>query len=76
MLVGIPERTLVGMPFVRDGVEVDVMVEKNTRDKKVIAFKKRRRKRGFWRDVTILIVLDIRIPGGEGNDHEKRVSWG
>ena len=47
MLVGSPERTLVGMPFVGDGVEVDVMVEEITRDKKVIAFKKIRRKRGF-----------------------------
>ena len=35
MLVGSQEITLVGMPFVVDGVEVDVMVEEITRDKKV-----------------------------------------
>jgi len=72
MLVGSSHITLVGMPFVQ-GAEVDVMVEEITRDAKVIIFKKRRRKHsqrknGFRRDVTILRVLDIRMPN-EYRDH-------
>ena len=66
LLMGSPELTLVGLPFVNGG-EVDVMVEEITRDKKVIIFKKKRRKNyrrknGFKRDVTFLRVLDIRFP--------------
>ncbi len=66
MLVGSSHLTLVGVPMVQ-GAEVDVMVEEITRDAKVIIFKKRRRKHsqrknGFRRDVTILRVLDIRMP--------------
>lgn len=66
MLVGSSHLTLVGLPFVK-GAEVDVMVEEITRDAKVIIFKKRRRKHsqrknGFRRDVTLLRVLDIRMP--------------
>jgi large subunit ribosomal protein L21 len=66
LLVGSSHKTLVGMPIVQ-GAQVDVMVEENTRDAKVIIFKKRRRKHserknGFRRDVTMLRVLDIRMP--------------
>jgi len=66
LLVGSPEQTLVGMPFV-NGAEVEVMVEEITRDKKVIVFKKKRRKNyrrknGHKREVTFLRVLDIRFP--------------
>ncbi len=66
LLVGSPEQTLVGMPFV-NGAEVDVMVEEITRDKKVVVFKKKRRKNyrrknGHKREVTFLRVLDIRFP--------------
>ena len=66
LLVGSSHRTLVGMPVV-PGAEVDVMVEEITRDAKVIVFKKRRRKnsqrkKGHRRDVTMLRVLDIRMP--------------
>ncbi len=66
MLVGSSHLTLVGMPFV-SGAEVDVMVEEITRDAKVIVFKKRRRKHsqrknGFRRDVSLLRVLDVRMP--------------
>ena len=66
MLVGSSHTTLVGMPHV-PGAEVDVMVEEITRDAKVIIFKKRRRKNsqrknGFRRDVTLLRVLDVRLP--------------
>ena len=66
LLVGSSHLTLVGMPFV-SGAEVDVMVEEITRDAKVIVFKKRRRKNsqrknGFRRDVSLLRVLDIRMP--------------
>lgn len=72
MLVGSSHLTLVGVPFVA-GAEVDVMIEEITRDAKVIVFKKRRRKNsqrknGFRRDVTILRVLDIRMPE-EYRDH-------
>jgi large subunit ribosomal protein L21 len=64
--------TLVGMPHVA-GAEVDVMVEEITRGSKVIVFKKRRRKHserknGFRRDVTMLRVLDVRMPA-EYKDH-------
>lgn len=66
LLLGSQEQTFVGMPFVNGG-EVDVMVEEITRDKKVIVFKKKRRKNyrrknGFKRQVTFLRVLDIRFP--------------
>lgn len=66
MLVGSSHLTLVGLPLVQ-GAEVDVMVEEITRDAKVVIFKKRRRKHsqrknGFRRDVTLLRVLDIRLP--------------
>lgn len=66
MLVGSSHMTMVGVPFVT-GVEVDVMVEEITQDAKVIVFKKRRRKHsqrknGFRRDLTLLRVLDIRLP--------------
>jgi large subunit ribosomal protein L21 len=66
LLMGSQEQTLVGLPFVNGG-EVDVMVEEITRDKKVIVFKKKRRKNhrrknGFKREVTFLRVLDIRFP--------------
>ena len=73
MLVGSSHLTLVGMPHVT-GAEVDVMVEEITQDAKVIIFKKRRRKHsqrknGYRRDLTLLRVLDIRLPE-EYKDHE------
>jgi len=66
MLLGSTHLTLVGLPYV-NGVEVDVMVEEITQDAKVIIFKKRRRKNsqrknGYRRDLTLLRVLDIRLP--------------
>jgi len=66
LLVGSSHLTLVGMPTVT-GAEVDVMVEEITQDAKVIIFKKRRRKHsqrknGYRRDLTLLRVLDIRLP--------------
>jgi large subunit ribosomal protein L21 len=72
LLVGSSHLTLVGLPFV-GGAEVDVMVEEITKDAKVIVFKKRRRKnsrrkKGHRRDVTMLRVLDIRMPS-EHKDH-------
>eukprot|EP00536_Pseudo-nitzschia_multiseries_P001481 jgi/Psemu1/234654/estExt_Genewise1.C_190063 len=73
LLVGSSHMTMVGMPHVT-GAEVDVMVEEITQDKKVIIFKKRRRKHsqrknGYRRDLTLLRVLDIRLPE-EYKDHE------
>jgi len=66
LLVGSTHFTLVGLPGV-SGVEVDVLVEENTRDARVLVFKKRKRKHsrrlnGFRRDVTLLRVTDIRLP--------------
>jgi len=78
LLVGSTHLTLVGLPGVK-GAEVDVMVEEITKDKKVIVFKKRRRKnsrrkRGFRRDVTMLRILDIRFPKDYAkNDHKARI---
>mmetsp|Transcript_21357 Transcript_21357/g.43945 ORF Transcript_21357/g.43945 Transcript_21357/m.43945 type:complete len:333 (-) Transcript_21357:114-1112(-) len=73
LLVGSSHLTLVGMPHV-SGAEVDVMVEEITQDAKVIIFKKRRRKHsqrknGYRRDLTLLRVLDIRLPE-EYKDHD------
>jgi large subunit ribosomal protein L21 len=76
LLVGSSHKTLVGIPTV-PGAEVDFMVEEITRDAKVIIFKKRRRKNsqrknGFRRDITMLRVLDIRMP--EAYKDHKHVS--
>eukprot|EP01036_Dinobryon_divergens_P023287 gene23287-31615_t len=65
LLVGSLSATLVGRPFV-EGAKVTFSVEEITKDKKVIAFKMRRRKnskrtKGFRRDVTILRVKDITL---------------
>ena len=79
LLVGSSHLTLVGMPHVT-GAEVDVMVEEITQDAKVIIFKKRRRKHsqrknGYRRDLTILRVLDIRLPEEyKEHDHVGRES--
>ena len=79
LLVGSSHLTLVGMPNVT-GAEVDVMVEEITQDKKVIIFKKRRRKHsqrknGYRRDLTLLRVLNIRLPEEyENHDHLGRES--
>jgi large subunit ribosomal protein L21 len=75
LLVSSSAMTCVGMPYV-SGAEVDVLVEEITRDKKIIVFKKRRRKHsrrrnGFRRDITVLRVLDIRFPAPYA-EHEHR----
>ena len=63
LLVGSRRATVVGRPVVA-GAKVVVAVEEITKDKKVIAFKTRRRKhsrrlKGFRREVTVLRVADI-----------------
>ena len=73
LLVGSSHKTAVGMPFVQ-GAEVDIMIEEITRDQKVIIFKKRRRKhsqrkQGFRREVTMIRILDIRLPSPH-DDHD------
>jgi len=79
LLVGSSHITMVGMPYV-NGAEVDVMVEEITQDAKVIIFKKRRRKHsqrknGYRRDLTLLRVLDIRLPQEyQGHKHVGRDS--
>ena len=67
-LVGSRAATVLGRPTV-PGAAVRVAVEEQTRDKKIIVFKKHRRKRyqktrGHRRDVTRLRVLDVELPGG------------
>lgn len=79
LLVGSSHLTMVGMPHVA-GAEVDVMIEEITQDAKVIIFKKRRRKHsqrknGYRRDLTLLRVLDIRLPEDyKDHDHVGRDS--
>lgn len=63
LLLGTVHETVVGHPFVEDA-KVIVHVDEITKDKKVIVFKKRkrknsRRKRGYRRDITLLRVVDI-----------------
>lgn len=63
LLIGTKESTLIGRPYI-EGAKVMVVVEEKTKDKKVIAFKMRRRKnsrrtKGFRRQLTILRVKDI-----------------
>jgi ribosomal protein L21 len=74
LLAGSSHITMVGMPYVH-GAEVDVMVEEITQDAKVIVFKKRRRKNfqrknGHRRDLTLMRVLEIRLPE-EYKNHER-----
>lgn len=62
-LVGTPEYTVVGRPYV-ESARVRLQVEEQAKDAKVIIFKKKRRKnyrrkQGFRREVTILRVLGI-----------------
>lgn len=65
LLVGSQNSTIVGRPTVQ-GAVVTLEVEEITKDKKVIIFKKKRRKQykrktGFRRDVTILRVTDVTV---------------
>lgn len=81
LLVGSSHATLVGMPTVA-GAEVDLLVEEITRDAKVVVYKNRRRqnsqrRNGFRRDVTLLRVLDIRMPEAQrGKEGIPRVPVG
>jgi ribosomal protein L21 len=75
LMIGSRKATLVGRPLI-DGAEVVVDVEEITKDKKVIAFKMRRRKnskrtKGFRREVTVLRVTDI-VPGEKVDKEELR----
>ena len=63
LLVGSRRATVIGRPAIA-GAKVVAAVEEITKDKKVIAFKTRRRKhsrrlKGFRREVTVLRVADI-----------------
>ena len=63
LLIGSQNETFVGRPIVQ-GATVVLEVEEHTKDKKVVIFKKKRRKNykrktGYRRDVTILRVKDI-----------------
>lgn len=67
LLVGSKMATVIGQPFV-GGAQVEAVVEERARDKKVIAFKMRRRKssrrtKGFRRQVTVLRIADIVVDG-------------
>ena len=66
LLVGTPAHSIVGRPHV-PGAVVRARVAEQTRDAKVIIFKKRRRKgyqrkKGFRRYVTVLEILGIEAP--------------
>ena len=70
LLVGSEAATVVGRPTVQNAT-VTCAVEEQTRDAKVVVFKKRRRqnsrrRNGHRRHVTLLRVTDINA--GEGND--------
>lgn len=63
LLIGKKDVTYLGRPYVI-GAKVMAVVEEQTKDKKVIAFKMRRRKnskrtKGFRRQVTILRIQEI-----------------
>ena len=65
-MIGSRRATLVGRPLI-EGATVIADVEELTKDKKVIAFKMRRRKnfkrtKGFRREIAVLRITDI-IPG-------------
>mmetsp|Transcript_36171 Transcript_36171/g.48952 ORF Transcript_36171/g.48952 Transcript_36171/m.48952 type:complete len:181 (-) Transcript_36171:182-724(-) len=65
LLVGSRDSTVIGRPVIPHA-QVRLAVEEHTKDKKVIVFKKRRRKNsqrknGFRRSVTILRVIGIDI---------------
>ena len=74
LLVGTPDYTIVGRPYVRHA-SVLLQVEEQAKDAKVIVFKKKRRKnyrrkQGFRREVTIFRVLEI-DDEVEGDDEEE-----
>ena len=65
LLVGSRRTTIIGQPIVKSA-QVLAQVEEITKDKKVIAFKMRRRKNskstvGHRRDIVILMINDIII---------------
>ncbi|RHY25514.1 hypothetical protein DYB32_008270 [Aphanomyces invadans] len=66
LLIGSPNQTIIGRPFI-DGAVVQARVEEQTLDKKIDIFKKKRRKNyrrwnGFRRQVTVLRVTNV-LPG-------------
>lgn len=74
LMVGSASETQVGRPYV-PGATVTMRVEELAKDKKVYAYKFRRRKnsqrlRGFRRQVTILRVTDIDTGKGKASDSE------
>lgn len=65
LLVGTVHETVIGRPLIPNA-EVSFHVEEQTKDEKVIVFKKRdnyRRRKGFRRDVTLLRCVDIACDG-------------
>ena len=63
LLVGTPNETIIGRPLVPNA-RVTVAVEEQTKDKKIIVFKKNRRqgyqrKNGARREITVFRVSDI-----------------
>ena len=69
LLVKSDAGTAVGTPHV-DGVSVDLEIQAHCRSKKIIVFKKKRRKRsrskrGHRQDLTQALVRVIRVPGQE-----------
>lgn len=67
MLLGNKEFTVVGRPYI-PGSFVMATIEQHTLEEKGVSFKMKRRKRymrkvGFRREVTMLRVKEINIPG-------------
>ena len=65
-MVGNKVGTVIGKPLI-EGAKIRAEVEEITKDRKVIAFKMRRRKnsrriRGFRKDLTIIRIKEIIIP--------------
>lgn len=78
LCVGSQDRTVIGRPLVR-GASVTFWVEEQTRDEKLIIFKRKRRNRnqslnGHKRRVTILRVVGI-DPGPDMGVAERYVDW-
>jgi large subunit ribosomal protein L21 len=78
LCVGTQDRTVIGRPTVR-GASVTFWVEEQTRDEKVIVFKRKRRNRnqslnGHKRLVTMLRVVSI-DPGPEIHIGEQTLDW-
>ena len=66
LLIGCKNESIIGRPLVEDA-KVRVLVQEHSRDKKIVIFRRRRRKNsqtwnGFRRDITLLRIKEITCP--------------